>query len=93
MCPSFRVSFLYLQKTYVAYKCLRSFAYGDELARLGGISLDVDGIPPRLDENFHMNTGKWASPARCDRVFFNVHIYALEFFPNSISTWLRRVPP
>ena len=84
---------MYFQKSYVTYKSLRSFAYGDELARLGGISLDVDGIPPRLDENFHMNRGKWDSPARCDRVFFNAHVYALEFFPNSILTWLRRVPP
>ena len=37
-------------------------------ARLGGISLDFAGIPPRPDTNFPY---EHASPARWDRVFFN----------------------
>ena len=39
----------------------------------------------------HMNMCRWAIPARWDRVFFKTHAYVLEFFPNSISKWLRRV--
>ena len=39
-----------------------------EPARLGGISLDFAGIPPRRDENFPY---EHASPVRWHRVFFN----------------------
>ena len=42
-----------------------------EPACLGEILLGFAGILPRRDENFHMNTHKWASPARWDRAFFN----------------------
>ena len=42
-----------------------------EPARLGGITLDFAGISLRGDENFHVNTSKWASPVRWDRVFLN----------------------
>ena len=42
-----------------------------EPAHLGGISLDFAPIPPSEMKIFHMNTRKWASAARWDRVFFN----------------------
>ena len=42
-----------------------------EQPHLCGISLDFARIPPKQNENFQMNTRKWVSPARWDRVFFN----------------------
>ena len=40
-------------------------------ARLGGISLDFAGFHLGEMKIFHMNTSKWASLARWDRVFFD----------------------
>ena len=54
-------------------------------AHLGGISLDFAGIPPRRDENFPYEHSQVIQPGKVR--------YTLEFFPDSISTWLRRIPP
>ena len=48
-----------------------------EPARLGGILLDFAGIPLDKMKIFHMNTSKWDSQARWDRVFFNAYVYVL----------------
>ena len=42
-----------------------------EPARLGGISLDFAGIPPRRDENFPYEHAQVGQPGKADRVFFN----------------------
>ena len=52
-----------------------------EPARLGGISLDFVGIPPRLDENFpyeHAQVSQWASPATWDSIFFNQFCFTFQ---------------
>ena len=72
-----------------------------ELARLGwsdltiivGSHLILPGSHLGEMKICHMNICKWASPARWDRFCFKSHAYVLEFFPNSISNWLRRVLP
>ena len=51
-----------------------------EPACLSGISLDFAGIPPKRDENFHMNTRKWASLSRWDRVFFKQLCFAFHSY-------------
>ena len=42
-----------------------------ESARLGGISLNFAGVPPKRDESFPYEHAKWVGLARWDRVFFN----------------------
>ena len=49
-----------------------------EPARLGGILLDFAGTHLGEMKLFHMNTRKWASLARWDRVFFNQFCFVFQ---------------
>ena len=49
-----------------------------EPARLGGISLDFAGIPPRWDENFPYEHAQVGQPGKGDVIFFNQFCFAFQ---------------
>ena len=50
-----------------------------EPARLGGISLDFVGIPPRWDENFPYEQAQASRPARQGGVECSLKVYQCKF--------------
>ena len=59
-----------------------------EPVRLGGISFDFAGIPPRQDENFPYEHAQVGQPARWDRVFFNKLCFSFQMLIKCIRTFV-----